>query len=69
MRHFDNTTKIQDNVLIDKTWEMHKSGNTPEEISLTIKQPVKKIEECIRSCKKLDDMYNAHYIISRKERA
>ena len=52
---YDTSTKGKYQMLIGKTGKMYKTGKTPDEISLDIKQPVEKVLECIEYCKKADE--------------
>ena len=46
---YDTSTKGKYQMLIGKTGKMYKTGKTPDEISLDIKQPVEKVNNSFTS--------------------
>lgn len=52
MQIYENVSREKYQTLVGMTLRMFQEGKTPEEISIKIKQPIEKVNECIVMIKK-----------------
>ena len=55
MQIYENVSKEKYQILVGMTLKMLQEGKTPDEISIKVKQPIEKINECIKMIKDAHD--------------